>query len=155
MKAREPNRESPICDTKFNFKGNKMKKLTLLIALIFATSAMATEREDEGGSNQSQTANGGNASSSGNSVSFNDERNPVSSAIAPNVNVGVNCPMITVGGHAAQFAFFGGSTTGNPTLVPLCVAYHLKQFDVVQQIICNASAEYRKAAEQTGTICKP
>lgn len=139
-----------------------MKKLTVLIALMFATSAMATEREDDdSGSNrnqsQSQTANGGNALISGvsasSAVNYNDERNPVSSAIAPNVNVGVDCPVITVGSHAAQLFFFGGSTTGIASVNPLCAAIKLNQPAVAQQILCNTNAEYKKAAKQVGITC--
>jgi hypothetical protein len=69
----------------------------------------------------------------------------VPSAIAPSVNTGVICPMVMQGSKAGSVFFFSGSGTHAPDIVPICVAWHLKQMDVVEKMTCAASKEYAKA----------
>jgi len=98
------------------------------------------------------SASGGTASASNGSNSVNIQgdnyearRIPVSSAVAPDIYNSVVCPIVSQGSHAVQFLFFGGSTSGNVSINSICVAYHLKQADVVERMTCNASKEYREA----------
>lgn len=66
-------------------------------------------------------------------------------AIAPSINTGVICPMVMQGSKAGSVFFFSGSGTHAPDIVPLCVAWHLGQKDVVERITCQASKAYRDA----------
>lgn len=89
------------------------------------------------------------ASSSNNAVSltnsYDAERIPVSTAVAPSITQNIICPIITPNSHAVQFLIFGGSTTGKQSINAICVAYQLGQTDVVERMACNADAAYRKA----------
>jgi hypothetical protein len=69
----------------------------------------------------------------------------VPSAIAPSVMNSVICPMVMQGSKAGSVFFFSGSGTHAPDIVPICVAWHLGQAEVVEKMTCAASAEYRKA----------
>jgi len=66
-------------------------------------------------------------------------------AIAPSVSHNIICPMVMQGSKAGSFFFFSGSGTHEPDLVPICIAFHLRQPDVVEAIACAGSKEYRKA----------
>jgi hypothetical protein len=66
-------------------------------------------------------------------------------AIAPSVGNNVICPMVAQGSKAASVFFFSGSGTHEPDLVPICIAFHLRQPEVVEAIACAGSKEYRKA----------
>lgn len=133
-----------------------MKK-TLIIALLSTLSLSAfAEGGERGGWSPSVTNTNTNTNSSsstsysgGNSQSVgynnNYERNPVASAIAPNVYNSVICPIINQSSHAAQTIIFGGSTTGIPTVNAICVAYNLNQADVVERMTCASDSAYKKA----------
>lgn len=69
----------------------------------------------------------------------------VPSAIAPNVTTNVICPMVAGGSKAASVFFLSGSGTHKPELVDICVAFHLGQMEVVEQLTCARSEQYRKA----------
>lgn len=164
-----------------------MKQSALLILLLTALSANATDNSrDEHNPNTNAiaganaaanaaanalagaTALSGSTSYSGigsvnagsttanNSVSVDNggERIPVSSAIAPNITQNAICPIITGNSHAVQFLFFGGSTSGGQSLNPLCLAYHQGDKELVNQIACNTSSDYKKALKQLGRECK-
>lgn len=74
-----------------------------------------------------------------------DELRIVPPAIAPSINTNVICPMVMQGSKAGSVFFFSGSGTHAPDIVPLCVAWHLGQKDVVERITCQASKAYREA----------
>jgi hypothetical protein len=74
----------------------------------------------------------------------------VPSAIAPSINTGVICPMVMQGSKAGSVFFFSGSGTHAPDIVPICVAWHLGQKDVVEKMTCSASKEYAKANPNCG-----
>ncbi len=144
-----------------------MKHTILTLALFTALNANATGNPLQGSSaisnasaiaTQAQaqinapithnSANGGTSDANSDSISsihYSNKRNPVSSAIAPAVDVNIICPVITVGGHAVQFIGFGGSTTGKANVNAICMAYHLGQVDVVEKMLCNTDVEYKKA----------
>lgn len=71
-------------------------------------------------------------------------------AIAPSINTGVICPMVMQGSKAGSVFFFSGSGTHAPDIVPICVAWHLGQKDVVEKMTCAASKEYAKANVNCG-----
>lgn len=66
-------------------------------------------------------------------------------AIAPSVGNNVICPMVAQGSKAASVFFFSGSGTHAPSIVPICVAWHLGQKDVVERMACAADKSYAKA----------
>jgi hypothetical protein len=66
-------------------------------------------------------------------------------AIAPSVGNNVICPMVAQGSKAGSVFFFSGSGTHAPEIVPLCVAWHLGQKDVVERMACQSSKDYRNA----------
>lgn len=66
-------------------------------------------------------------------------------AIAPSVNTAIICPMVMQGSKAGSVFFFSGSGTHKPDIVAICVAYHLKQLDVVERMACDADKAYAKA----------
>lgn len=81
-----------------------------------------------------------------------DIRNPLqfpvaNTATAPNVTM-IGCPPLVVGSEAHQNWIFGKSGTTVPVLIPFCAALALNQLDVAEQIICNASKDYRKANDK-------
>lgn len=87
---------------------------------------------------------GGNVSINNPAADFGDLR-IVPSAIAPNVVNNVVCPMVAGGSKAGSVFFFSGSGTHAPELVTICVAFHLGQFEVVEQLTCAKDSNYRKA----------
>ena len=143
-----------------------MKQSALLILLLTALTANATDNSrDEhnpntnaiAGANASSNAaanalagafsasTGGYSTTGGVSVSTDTEKPAVASAIAPSITQNAICPIITPNSHAVQFLFFGGSTSGGQSLNAECVAYHLQQYEVLEQMTCAKSADYRKA----------
>lgn len=88
-----------------------------------------------------------NASAGGNVGISNDysDLRIVPPAISPNINTNVICPMVMQGSKAGSVFFFSGSGTHAPDIVPICVAWHLGQKDVVERMTCAASKEYAKA----------
>jgi hypothetical protein len=133
-----------------------MKKL--LILTVLAVSINATAGEEHGGWSPAVTNTNSNSNSNTNlninsvgganlvsNFNSNYERNPVSSAIAPNVYNSVVCPIINQSSHAAQTIIFGGSTTGIPTVNAICVAFNLNQVAVVEKMTCASDAAYRRA----------
>lgn len=143
-----------------------MKKLSMAIILTLPIYANATNYLQPSGSVSNSSAiqsqaqvqnnalqvqgatNGAISNDSGDVVStihYSNKRNPVNSAIAPAIDVNVICPVITVGGHAVQLIVAGISTTGKANVNSICMAYHLGQFDVVQNMLCNIDSEYKKA----------
>lgn len=87
---------------------------------------------------------GGNVSINNPAPDFGDLR-IVPPAIAPSVNTNIICPMVMQGSKAGSVFFFSGSGTHAPDIVPLCVAWHLGQRDVVERMACQSSDAYRKA----------
>lgn len=87
---------------------------------------------------------GGNVSINNPAPDFGDLR-IVPPAIAPSINTSIICPMVMQGSKAGSVFFFSGSGTHAPDIVPLCVAWHLNQKDVVEKLTCQASKEYAKA----------
>ena len=69
----------------------------------------------------------------------------IPTAIAPSVGNSQICPMVAQGSKAGSVFFFSGSGTHQPDIVPLCVAWHLDQLDVVERMTCEASMAYRRA----------
>jgi hypothetical protein len=139
------------------YKGKEMKNLLVLMMLAVSLNAVASE-EGAGGwsgtntntNNNSNSNNNSSSASSGSntqSVGYNNnyQRNPVASAIAPNVYNSVICPIINQSSHAAQTIIFGGSTTGIPTVNAICVAYNLNQAEVVERMTCASDSAYKKA----------
>lgn len=143
-----------------------MKKKLITIAMLALTfNAYATERQNDtnlqsftssyanststaGANALSSTvsgATGGYSSNGDMSVSLDNEKPAVSSAIAPSITQNAICPIVSPNSHAVQFLVFGGSTTGTQSLNAICVAYHLKQYEILEQMTCAKSAEYRKA----------
>jgi hypothetical protein len=133
-----------------------MNKLTVLIlASLLANVAQATERYQTtaGASALSQAGALAGANAQTGNVGVNNtiqagdygDLRIVPPAIAPNVNTSVICPMIVPGSKAASVFFFSGSGTHAPDIVPLCVAWHMGQTDVVERMTCAASKEYAKA----------
>lgn len=66
-------------------------------------------------------------------------------AIAPSVGNNVICPMVIQGSKALSIFLISVSGTHGADLVPICIAHHLGQRDVVEKMTCNASKEYAKA----------
>lgn len=135
---------------------NKLKKTALAISLFAAISAHATDSRGPAsafmqGQSQyqqlQQTAAGGDSTNNINiqGDDHDSHRIPVASAIAPGAYTSVICPIISPNSHAVQFLVFGGSTTGKSNINAICVAFHLQQFDVVQRMMCEQDAAYRKA----------
>ncbi len=133
-----------------------MKKTLLSIALLASINAYATGSHNlaaamlQGQSQYQQlqqTAAGGDSTNNINiqGDDHDSHRIPVSSAIAPGAYTSVICPIISPSSHAVQFLVFGGSTTGKSNVNAICVAFHLQQFDVVQRMMCELDAGYRKA----------
>lgn len=87
---------------------------------------------------------GGNVSINNPAPDFGDLR-IVPPAIAPSVNTNIICPMVMQGSKAGSVFFFSGSGTHAPDIVPLCVAWHLGQKEVVERMTCDADPAYRKA----------
>jgi hypothetical protein len=129
-----------------------MNKLTVLVlAGLLANVAQATERyQPSVGANAlsqagaiAQTGNVG----VNNTIEAGDygDLRIVPSAIAPSINTGVICPMVMQGSKAGSLFFISGSGTHAPDLVPICIAWHLGQKDVVEKMTCASSKEYAKA----------
>lgn len=113
-----------------------MKTLAALLILL-SFSAYADDAE------HGEVRDNPNPLIGGNSGSTNTRSVP--SAIAPSVNTSIICPMVMQGSKAGSVFFFSGSGTHQPDIVPLCVAWHLKQFSVVEKMTCSASKEYAAA----------
>ena len=136
-----------------------MKKI--ILALMFVTAnANATGRltfnsfEAEANATSISKSAGGNGGAGGNvNYESHDHKQPVSSAIAPAVSINEVCPVVTVGGHAAQVFGFGVSTTGVQQINAYCAAILMKEYAIARQILCNSDTSYKKAAKQTGAGC--
>ena len=136
-----------------------MKKI--ILALMFASAtANATGRltfnsfEAEANATSISKSSGGNGGAGGNvNYESHDHKQPVSSAIAPDVNINEVCPALTVGGHAAQVFGFGVSTTGVQQINAFCAAILMKEYAIAKQMLCNSDSSYKKAAKQTGAGC--
>jgi len=87
---------------------------------------------------------GGNSTTTVEAADYGDLR-IVPPAIAPSINTNVICPMVAQGSKAGSVFFFSGSGTHSPEIVAVCVAWHMKQYDVVERMTCKASKEYREA----------
>ena len=141
------------------YKGIKMKKIILALMFVsansYATGSLTFNNfEAEASASSISKSAGGNGGAGGNvNYESHEHKQPVSSAIAPAVSINEVCPVVTVGGHAAQFFGFGISTTGMPSINSFCAAMMLKQYGVAQQILCNSDSTYKKAMKQTGTTC--
>jgi hypothetical protein len=147
----------------------KLKNLIAVTALAFSTQALATPPMGHplvggnSGANANANAlglgvgigqggNGGIGGSVGNTTlnavtesgDYRDLR-IVPPAIAPSINTNIICPMVMQGSKAGSVFFFSGSGTHEPDIVPLCVAWHLGQKDVVERMACQASEAYRNA----------
>lgn len=113
------------------------------------SSAIAIQGQSQNNAVNVQGASNGAISNGNGDVTlqnnYDSERIPVSSAIAPSLTQNVICPIVTPNSHAVQFLFFGGSTTGTQSLNAECVAWHLKQYDVLEKMTCEKSEAYRKA----------
>ena len=140
-----------------------MKKTILVLMFVSVNSYagngltftnLEAEAYAKSSAHSSSKSAGGDGGSGGN-VNFesHDHKAPVTSAIAPAVSISEVCPVVTVGGHAAQVFGFGVSTTGVPNINAFCAAMMLKQNAVAQQILCNSDSAYKKAMKQTGTSC--
>ena len=113
-----------------------MKTITLILALIaFNAHADDAEHTEPVITQNPLIGTGGNPSPIRN----------VPTAIAPSVNNSQICPMVMQGSKAGSVFFFSGSGTHQPDIVPLCVAWHLDQLDVVERMTCEASMAYRRA----------
>ena len=88
-----------------------------------------------------------------NSASSSPIRN-VPSAIAPSVSNSQACPMVTMGSKAGSVFFLSASGTHEPSIVPICVAWHLKQLDVVEKMTCAISQAYAKANPVCSVVSK-
>ena len=110
---------------------------TALILALCAFNASA----DDGPHNEPVITNNPLIGTSGSGSSIRN----IPSAIAPSVNSSQICPMVMQGSKAGSVFFFSGSGTHQPDIVPLCVAWHLDQIDVVERMTCEASMAYRRA----------
>ena len=138
-----------------------MKQIILVLMLVSA-NANATglltfnsfEAESSANATSVSKSAGGNGGSGGN-VNFesHEHKQPVSSAVAPSVNINEVCPALTVGGHAAQVFGFGVSTTGVQQINAFCAAILMKEYAIARQMLCNSDSSYKKAAKQTGAGC--
>ena len=116
-----------------------MKKISLILMLI-AFNANADD-----GSHHEETPNPVSTAGAGLIGSNNNTIRNVPTAIAPSVNTSIVCPMVLQGSKAGSVFFISLSGTHQADLVPICVAWHLGQKDVVERIACNASPDYAKA----------
>lgn len=135
-----------------------MKKSILVLAIMLATgSAYATPLVDNS-TNLSAGAKafagaaafgqggqgiGGNSTTTVEAGDYGDLR-ITPSAIAPSVSTNVICPMVLQGSAAGSVWFASGSGTTGPEVVALCVAWHLGQKEVVEQLTCKADKHYRE-----------
>ena len=143
----------------------KFSKLAVLIALVLAQPAFAGDDSKNQGasayagaaasakayaSGGSALGIGGNASSAGGASSINVEDRlqiPVaSSAIAPSVSQHDKCPWVSPESSGFSVFLFSVSQTKGVSYNALCIAEGLGQRDVVQQMLCDSSETYRKAA---------
>lgn len=76
-------------------------------------------------------------------------------AISPNVSMNVICPMVAIGSNAISLPIFSISGTQEPKVVALCVAYHLGQAAIVEQMLCGMSAQYKAANGNCAAVVKP
>ena len=132
-----------------------MKKIILALMFVSAT-ANATGRLTFNSFEAEASANATSISkSAGGNVNFesHEHKQPVSSAVAPSVNINEVCPALTVGGHAAQVFGFGVSTTGVQQINAFCAAILMKEYAIARQMLCNSDSSYKKAAKQTGAGC--
>jgi hypothetical protein len=132
-------------------------KLLLLAILATSITANATGNTPQGSTTnnflnqiqvQHQTQeNSSNAQGGSSSVNikFSEKRRPVSSAIAPSVSSNVDCPIVSPASKAGSIWPLSLSGTTGVTLNPICVAYHLGQTKLVEEIACRQSVEYRAA----------
>jgi hypothetical protein len=151
-----------------------MKKILLAVVLSVALTAVAGNNNNQNNSdiinynitenvtNQGGTGialgvgqggTGGQGGVGGNATLNNSYNNQapdlgdlriVPPAIAPSVSTNIICPMVMQGSKAGSVFFFSGSGTHAPDIVSLCVAWHLGQKDVVEQMTCKASKAYRE-----------
>lgn len=151
------------------------RNLLATLMLIAATSAWATDRENEGhrsngaaystsqsaavGLGGSGVGYGGSSTVGGQTVSVIEDHDyphiPVSSAIAPSVTSNVVCPIVTPSSKAGSVWFASASGTTGTTLNAICVAFHLNQPAVVEKMACNASKEYYEANCTCSDSCMP
>lgn len=123
-------------------------KYTILLAALLSTSVFAkgySEPPENFSTAASQSQGIGNVTTTNNNATDVSSKRSAASAEAPSVYSTDECPIVMQGSHAVQFIGFGVSTTGIASINAICGAYHLQQFDVVEKMLCNASAEYKKA----------
>ena len=146
---------------------NHAVRFPLSIALVFSTFAVFAhdnDPHDTGGNALQQTQmqtqyQYNNASANGAPTSLSSVQNsrlqiPVApSAVAPSVTQYDPCPIVSPKSHAFSFFLASVSATDGVTLNAICVAWHLKQFDMVQAMACELP-EYKKAALSVGVSCK-
>ncbi len=111
-------------------------------AIAVQEQALQNQVNVQGASNGAMSNSNGDITLQNN---YDSARIPVSSAIAPSLMQNVICPIISPNSHAVQFLLFGGSTTGSQSLNAECVAYHLGQKEILEQMTCAKSEAYRKA----------
>ena len=143
--------------------------VSLSFAVILALSSMTViahgnDDNDAGGNAlqqtqsqrqyQSSSATTNGAPTSLSSVSNSRLQIPAApSAIAPSVAQYDPCPVVSPKSHGFSTFLGGYSATDGVSMNAICIAWHLKQFDMVQAMACELP-EYKKAALSVGVSCK-
>lgn len=138
-----------------------MKKLFIAITMALTINANATGLAPQPTAHASAAASafgvgvgigqggaGGQSGSVTSTINQNSDYGDlkiVPSAIAPSVSMNVICPMVQQGSKAGSVFFASVSGTTSAEIVPICVAWQLKQLDVVEKMTCAASKEYALA----------
>lgn len=104
------------------------------------------------GQGQSQGQEQQNALTSNVSNTFKTRQNlNAPSANAPSVTQVDKCPIVSPTSSAFSVFILSTSKTTGTVINPICVAWHLGQKDIVQQMACDSPA-YREAAAKLSTV---
>lgn len=119
-----------------------------------------TNKGGEGGHGGTGVGLGVGVGTGGNSdLSLNIEGDDVkipkiaNTAIAPSVSQNTICPIVSPSSKAGSVFFFSGSGTTGTTVNGICVAWQMKDLELVHQIACSEDSTYRKASNKLGRIC--
>ena len=127
----------------------------LISSTCWATQQQPTSTSSSHSSAGAAALSGSSSNSTGGSTEFHDRLQipATPSAIAPSVSQYDPCPILTPMSSAHSILIYSESKTLPPELNAICLAYHLKQFDLVQVLGCNLNKSYREAAMGLGYDC--
>ena len=117
-----------------------MKHVIVVLAVMFATSANATDTIAVSEAFAGVTVGGQTV----------DVPKVASSAVAPSTYQGSVCPIVSPSSKAASVFFFSGSGTTGTTVNGICVAWHQRDEALIQRIACDEDAGYRRAQAKLG-----